>query len=251
MEPGQTLSRLENVNSDDVTLAWAERWLSAERLAPYLASCAGNVEQALELYEWNVALGQVLMRDISYFEVALRNAYDRVMCKSWVGKGHWLLDNESPARRPVLRRSGSGELDVNRINRKCIDAVVGRLPRGAAPGSVVSNLTLGFWVHLSDRSRETVIWRTCLYRAWPKGTDRRDLQPRLSGILHVRNRAAHSERLFDPSEPLFSPLAADADSVRFLRALCPEAANRLYGDSTMTPVEQFCDEHPAPADVRL
>lgn len=62
-----------------------ERWLSAELLAPCLADCNGNVDCALELHEWNVHLGQVLMRDISHFEVALRNAYDRVMNEAWEG----------------------------------------------------------------------------------------------------------------------------------------------------------------------
>lgn len=72
-------------NHSDATRAWAERWLSSERLAPCLADCNGNVDRALELYEWNVRLGQVPMRDISHFEVALRNAYDRVMNEAWEG----------------------------------------------------------------------------------------------------------------------------------------------------------------------
>lgn len=69
-----------------------------------------------------------------------------------------------------MRRAGRGELDVNRINRRTIDAVVRQLPGGSAPGSIIANLTLGFWVHLSDRLREAEIWRTALYRAWPRGT---------------------------------------------------------------------------------
>ena len=47
------------------------------------------------------------------------------------------------------------------------------------------------------------------------------------------------------------PLLADGDAVCLLRDLCPEAAARLYGDGGRTPVELFCEEHPAPADVRL
>lgn len=250
-EPEQSLSQNNNASHDDVTRTWAERWLSAERLAPYLADCEGDVERALSLYEWNISLGQVLMRDFSHFEVALRNAYDRVMCDFWDGGEHWLLDEDSPVRRPVMRRSARGELDVNRINRKAIDAVVERLSGNAAPGSIISNLTLGFWVHLSDRSREAVIWRSALYRVWPKGTNRRELQSRLDGILRVRNRVAHAERLFDPNDPRLSPLAADADSVKLLRELCPEAAGRLYGDGAKTPAELFCEECPAPARVRL
>ncbi|NHM13599.1 hypothetical protein [Xiamenia xianingshaonis] len=94
-KPEQSLSQSSNAKPDDATRAWAERWLSAERFAPYLADCGGDVEQALSLYEWNVLLGQVLMRDISHFEVALRNAYDRVMRNFWDGGAHWLLDDLS------------------------------------------------------------------------------------------------------------------------------------------------------------
>lgn len=247
----QSLPQSNNDNHGNATKAWAQRWLSVERFAPYLTDCEGDVERALALYEWNVSLGQVLMRDFSHFEVALSNAYDRIMREHWSGETHWLLDDNSPARRQIMRKSARGELDANRINRKAIDAIAGRLSDDVAPDSIVPNLTLGFWVHLSDRSREAVIWRTALYRAWPKGTDRRELQPRLDGILRVRNRVARAERLFDPCDPKLSPLAADANAVKLLRMLCPEAAEHLYGDCEKTPAELFCEEHPAPADVRL
>lgn len=231
--------------------SWVKRWLSAERLTPYLAACKDDIRRALELYEWNVALSQVLMRDISHFEVALRNAYDRVLSEIWAGSKHWLIDDDSPARKPVMRKARQGELDANRINRRSIDAVVERLPHDTPSGSIVANLTLGFWVHLSDRSRETTIWRTGLYRAWPKGTRRADLQRSLDGILRMRNRVAHSERLFNPARSQPSPLAVDADLMRLLRDLCPEAAAYLYGDSEETPVERYVLDHPAPAKVRL
>lgn len=239
----------EHLFKDDNTMEWAKRWLSVERLAPYLAACDGDIDRAFDLYEWNISLGQVLMRDISHFEVALRNAYDRVLCEGW-GEG-WLTDDASPARRPVMRKSAHGTLDANRINRKTIDAVADQLPDGAPRGSVVAGLTLGFWVHLSDRSREAVIWRTALFRAWPRGASRRDLQTRLYGILRVRNRVAHIERLFDPSRGELSPLRADTDAVSLLRALCPDAAERLYGSIAASPVERFCRDCPAPADVTL
>lgn len=146
-------------------LPWAEKWLSAERLTPYLKACDGDAEKALALYEWNSSLAQLLMRDISNFEVALRNACNAAMESSWQGDAHWLLDENSPARRPVMRKSARGMLDSNRINRKAIDAAVDGLSKGFSTGSLVAGLTLGFWVHLSDRSREAVIWRSGLYKA--------------------------------------------------------------------------------------
>lgn len=149
---------------------WAEKWLSSERFAPYLESCGGNAGKALDLYRWNVSLGQFLMRDISYFEVALRNSYNAVMESRWNGDVHWLLDDDSPARRPVVRKSGKGDADANRVNRIIIDKAVNGLPEGFSTGALVAGLTLGFWVHLTDRSREAVIWRTGLDAAWPKGS---------------------------------------------------------------------------------
>lgn len=229
---------------------WVEKWLSAERLAPYLEASEGDIERALKLYQWNAALGQIIMRDISHFEVALRNAYNDVMESSWNGESHWLLDNESPARRPAMRRSAKGMLDSNRINRRTIDTVVAGLPRGFSIGSLVAGLTLGFWVHLTDRSREAEVWRSGLYLAWPRGTNRAELQKRLYGILRVRNRIAHNERLFDPKRDELSPRRVDADVVELLRSLCPEAADYLYGGDGL-PIETFLLEHHAPANVQL
>ncbi len=231
-------------------LPWAEKWLSAERFAPYLESCDGDAEKALSLYRWNVALGQFLMRDISYFEVALRNSYNAVMEECWDGGAHWLLDDESPVRRPVMRKSGKGETDVNRVNRIIIDKAVCGLPKEFSTGSLVSGLTLGFWVHLTDRSREAVIWRTGLYKAWPKGANRAKLQECLDGILRVRNRIAHNERLFDPKRGQLSPKKANADAVRLLSQLQPDAAEYL-SDAEDATFDEFLEQHPAPVDVEL
>ena len=230
--------------------AWAEKWLSAERFAPYLEAVGGDAEGALRLYRWNVALGQFLMRDISYFEVALRNAYNDVMELRWDGGEHWLLDDASPVRRPVVRRSSRGSVDVNRVNRKIIDVAASGLPDGFSTGDLVSGLTLGFWVHLTDRSREAVIWRIGLHAAWPKGTRRAELQDWLDGILRVRNRIAHNERLFNPRHAQLSPLRANADARELLGQLCPEAAAYVQEPGGET-IEDFLAQNPAPAGVRL
>ena len=237
----------EDVTTD--TRAWAGLWLSEERLAPYLAVCGGDADRAVELHEWNISLGQVLMRDIAHLEVAVRNAYDRTLSAAWGER--WLLDNGSPVRRPLMRRAAKGELDLNRINRKTIDSTADNLPEGFTKGQLVAGLTLGFWVHLADRSREVAVWRTGLYRAWPRGTRRADLLRSLDGVLRVRNRVAHDERLFNPRRPELSPLDADADATHLFRVLCPEAAERVLGIGTMTPVEEFLALNPAPAEVQL
>ena len=48
--PEQSLLQNDGSVQGAFTREWVERWLSPERLAPYLANCGGDVELALELY---------------------------------------------------------------------------------------------------------------------------------------------------------------------------------------------------------
>ena len=129
---------------------WAPRWLSDARLAPYLSCCDNDVE---------TALGRALMGDISYFEIALRNAYDRTLSNNFQGTAHWLFDENSPVRKPILHKSHRGiERDVNLVNRRSIEQARARAHDPSDPNQVISNLTLGFWVHMSDRMHEREVW---------------------------------------------------------------------------------------------
>lgn len=53
------------VNGTNI-LPWVERWLSPERLAPYLEAGECDAEKALELYRWNVALRQLCPEAAAY-----------------------------------------------------------------------------------------------------------------------------------------------------------------------------------------
>jgi hypothetical protein len=64
--------------------------MSAPRFARYLTETGGDRDRALSWYEWNIRLGNALMRDIAHFEVALRNAYDQALiARSPAGAPHW------------------------------------------------------------------------------------------------------------------------------------------------------------------
>ena len=91
------------------------------------------------------------MRDISNFEVALRNACNAAMESSWQGDTHWLLDENSPARRPVMRKSARGMLDSNPVSYthlvgtslvKRVPALVAALRRVAKRAHVHSLCTI-------------------------------------------------------------------------------------------------------------
>ncbi len=229
---------------------WARRWLSPARLQPYLDDCDGDVARALELHEWNLRLGQAIMGDIAHFELALRNAYARVLSED-CGEG-WLFDDSSPVRRPIVRTSkAKKKRDVNLVNKRAIDDAIRRAHDPNNADQVTAGLMLGFWAHLTDRSRERDLWIPHLHKAWPAGTDRNDLNARLFAVNQLRNRVAHNERLFDPKDASFSPKSVDADAVRLLRDLCPEAYENLFADDPRTAVERFLDEEPAPACVDL
>ena len=115
---------------------WAERWLSSSRLSSYLDLCDGNIDRALELHEWNLMLGRVLMGDIAHFELALRNAYDRALTERFQGDEHWLFDANSPVTRPIMRNSKAKKLrDVNMVNRRAINDARGASTRPCKPRS--------------------------------------------------------------------------------------------------------------------
>ena len=72
---------------------WVEQWLSAERWETYKSAAQEDSGLALRLYEWNTQLAGAIMHDVAHIEVALRNAYDRLLSDSWSGSDHWLLDS--------------------------------------------------------------------------------------------------------------------------------------------------------------
>ncbi|MEC4185090.1 hypothetical protein VJ918_09745 [Adlercreutzia sp. R21] len=132
-----------------------EAWLSSPRYKRYLEIAEDDDALALELYLWNIGLAQAVLRDVSFFEVALRNAYDRAISSAWNGSGHWLFDDASPVRRPILRTNKRGKVkDANRLNRNAIDHLASNLGHNPSPDKVISNLTFGFWAHMTDRSHE-------------------------------------------------------------------------------------------------
>lgn len=227
---------------------WMERWLSEPRLRRYLDACQGDFARALELYEWNLDLGAVLMKDIAYFEVALRNAYDRIMRERYVEGGNWLFDDQSPVNRELPRKTRSGSVrDANALNRKAIKDALTLGGREASPSSVVAHLPFGFWAHLSDRAHERVLWIPYLQRVWPRGTNRTELDARIRLINECRNRIAHHERLFQPSKAELEPAAVDRVVVDLLYQLVPEGSWLLSDGETR--VERFLRERPLDAII--
>ena len=228
-----------------------ESWLSAPRYKRYLEVADGDDSSALDLYLWNIGLAQSVLRDVSFFEVALRNSYNRAIAKSFGGDDHWLFDETSPIRKPILRTNKRGQInDANRINRNIIDHLRAGLRDNATPDDVVSNLTLGFWAHMTDRNHERVLWIPILHKVWPKGASRSDINERITRINSVRNRAAHHEHLFASEGMNCSTLQACQDAVALFAQLEPAACNYVYeGQLGQCSVSDFVANNPAPCRI--
>lgn len=225
----------------------ARCWLSEPRLRTYLGVCDANLSKAMKLYLWNVGLAQAILHDVALFEVALRNAYDRCLCSCW--SGDWLLDAGSPVRRPIMRTNRRGNSrDQNRINRKTIDALANG---GRSHDWIVSNLTLGFWAHMTDRSHERDLWIPYLHRVWPKGTSRSVVSQSMSTVNVVRNRAMHHEHLFNPARAELSPMLASKYMEAMYRDLVPNEFLDAYPECFPFEISSFVNGHPAPALVNL
>lgn len=175
---------------------WVERWLSVPRHAVYLAAAGGDAERALELYDWNAQVSAALLRDLAHLEVALRNAYDRVLAAWRPGPAHWTVAGQQ-VFAPVFRTRNRRRVDVNQQPREALrKAMAAAGGPAATPGKVVAELMFGFWRFLSSAAHEKTLWVPCLHRAFPPGTDRRrDVDGPVGRLHDLRNRVAHHEPL--------------------------------------------------------
>lgn len=224
--------------SDQETLAWVEWWLSSPRFAVYRVAAGGDAQHALDLYEWNTGLGAALMHDLAHLEVGLRNAYDRALGNVPDLPQHWTACGDqifAPVRRTRRRRTAGGvvrtTVDVNARSRASLEHARREVGWAAPPGKVVAQLSFGFWRYLTSAAHEVTLWRPALHRAFPRGTERRDVDLRIGRLHQLRNRVAHHEPL------LTVDVMASAEDARHLAGLLhPRLREHL--DRTSTVSEQ-------------
>lgn len=193
------------------------------------------------------------MKNVPFFETALRNAYNRATSSTWNGADYWLFDDTSPVRRPILGKDKRGQVHAaNRLNRNPIDRLRNGLRESATADDVISNLTLGFWAHMTDRSHERTLRIPSTHKAWSKGTPRNDVSNRIARINKVRNRAAHHEHLFASPRCACASLQSYRDAASLFAQLEPVACGYIYGGNVAKcSVDDYLEENPAPCDVAV
>ena len=160
------------------------RLLSKPRLDQYRSPVAGDLDEALALYAWNLQASSAFFESIHYFEVALRNTLDQAL-QQWAES----MGAECPwyyaADVPLSDRSRS-------TVRKAVGHATHSGQRPELHGRVVAELGLGFWGGLLGQSYARSLWQPCLRHAFPTSRVTR-LHAEIDQIRLLRNRIAHHE----------------------------------------------------------
>ena len=158
-------------------LSSINRTITQERLRRYLRATGQDTSKALELYEYNVQLSEVLYGLLHGLEVTVRNAEHYVLSASYGTPAWYDLAPLSPYWRDQLNNA--------------------KLKPGAAgkPGKVVAELTFGFWVDLLKSGNHRSLWvNRKLNAGFPNTRFTRDvIHLRLKSIQLLRNRISHHE----------------------------------------------------------
>lgn len=159
------------------------------RFAGYLAQCAGDQLDALDLYQWNVEVSAAMWETIGHVEVVLRNR----------------MAGRLEARHRRLGRSGSWlddhGRDLDDRARDDIGSARRRIYRKRKPisdGQLIAELGFGFWRFLLARRYTATLWPD-LASGFPHAPDRRrgSVEAPVVRLHEFRNRLAHQERIWN------------------------------------------------------
>ncbi|MBK5237494.1 MAG: Abi family protein [Actinomycetales bacterium] len=189
-------------------------FLGAARLQPYLDACDGDIQRASNLYQWNMKLGGSLHTQISYVEIAARNAID-------VALANWNSKQPHPGGSSNFGREWTIKEGLANPLYSLIKTDLARARTGAAKepenrhashprrlalpthDDVVSHLTLGTWTKMfndpNDLDRRDLLWNEALCNAFP-GSDqshagRQKIGEKMETMRRLRNRAAHHDNV--------------------------------------------------------
>ena len=122
-------------------LADLNRTLAQARISCYVASTGGNLDEALKLYEKNIALSEALFGFLHGLEVAVRNSLHYVLSTD-IGAQDWYRHNLQLPFRTVPRLLFSTPI------QKMVDNARRKVGSPAPVGKLIAELTFGFWPFL-------------------------------------------------------------------------------------------------------
>lgn len=166
--------------------------LSGERLQRYLLSCNNNTRKTMTLYRLNLNLSQEVFTLLSCFEVAVRNAIDRILTER-LGE-NWLRD--------AVLDGGIFDVPGCRDSAKIIKKAYNRLMRDDSYShpKLLAEMEFGVWKYMFANPQYRAVGRTLLAIFPNKPRSSAEVQynntfifNELDGINILRNRIAHHE----------------------------------------------------------
>ncbi len=170
----------------DLSMRWPgiARAISTERLHPYLHRTQGDRDRALGIYLWNISLCESLYPLLNFTEVTLRNCLHQGLTDLF-GRRDW-FELEWLDLRDAARVS-EAKLKISKRHGR------------ASAGSVVAELSFGFWTSLLDvrYERTQILWPGLarkVFASAPRRLRTRKAQSRYATATRaLRNRVFHHE----------------------------------------------------------
>lgn len=169
-----------------------ENVMSSKRMRRYLNACCGDTRKAQTLYRLNLRLSQEMFTIISCYEVALRNAIDRIMSTS-LGSD-WIRDAILPGGifdNPLF--SGT-----TRIMHKAYNELIANGTYSCS--KMLSSMEFGIWKYMFSAPQYRATGRRLLnvFPNKPKSSAQSQYNNlffynELDTVNRLRNRIAHHE----------------------------------------------------------
>lgn len=172
--------------------------VSSERLQRYLDACDGDQEKTLDLYRANVRVSLEMFAIVGAFEIALRNAIDKVMTSNY--GADWLRD--------AVLTGGFFDVPQCRDHAQIIRFAYNKLisKHIYTHSHLLAKMEFGIWKYMFSSPQYRASGRILL-RIFPnKPTSTRQIQynnttifNELDHVNSLRNRIAHHEPICFPT----------------------------------------------------
>lgn len=223
-------------------IACIDRVFSQERLSRYLTATNQDIANAIELYEYNIAVSEALFGFLHGLEVGARNSIHYILRQD-LGTATWFDGGAT------LPWSATGErLMLTTVMREMVRDAKDKLPVGASPGKVIAELTFGFWPNLLTHRFHTTLWVPSLHSAFPHATvPRKIIHLRLETIRRLRNRIAHHEPILTSKNEVHTgfpdkPTMALPEILECVEWISTDAAHWLKTQSRYQQAVTLLDE---------
>ncbi|GHU28729.1 hypothetical protein FACS1894152_6690 [Bacilli bacterium] len=165
-----------------------EKYITRERLEPYLKLTNGDFEMAVRLYVLYTKINESLYFPLQNVELTVRNSFYKIIAEKY--GDNWIFDT----KYLLKGRDKSNDLLIKQINL----AIERKKRKQINIDDLISNLSFGFWTTLLDSNFEVFFWRPCLRKLFRKSSNvllRKEIQTEIKFIKEARNRIFHHENL--------------------------------------------------------